>query len=83
MAWVSCALAHEGSSVSALRGHPVDVARFIVSLAPNRPDLRLQLDKALAAAAGPLRQRALALEFERPPSQAALPGMGAQGRAAE
>jgi hypothetical protein len=60
------------SSRGSLFGARVDVARFMVALAPNRPDLRRQLDAALAEAAGPLRQVKRPLELECVPRQGAL-----------
>ena len=58
--------------MSAVRGSPVDMARFMVTLAPNRPDLRLQLDAALAKSAGALRRKSLPLELQRVPKQEPL-----------
>lgn len=58
--------------MSALRGSAVDIARFMVALAPNFPVYRQQLDAALAAAAGPLRQASRPLEHQRAPTQRTL-----------
>lgn len=58
--------------MSAIQGTRLDIARFMVALAPNRSDLRDQLDRALQAEAGALRADNKPLELQQPPRQMSI-----------
>lgn len=58
----------------AVQGRPIDMARLMVALAPNRGDYRKQLDKMLTDQCGALRQDNRPLEFQRVPEQADMFG---------
>lgn len=58
----------------AVKGKQIDIARFMVAMAPNMPAYRKQLDSMLANQCGALRQEHRPLELQRVPEQADMFG---------
>lgn len=58
----------------AVQGRKVDMARFMVAMAPNMSAYRQQLDKLLTDQCGALRQENRPLELQKVPEQADLFG---------